>query len=189
MLTAVEFDVLWEWLRLGPTPAVLRLDSPCRTHQERARIVLDGWQGMRERGLADSVGPSPGLVRVLGVLASPVESAELRMWIGRSVRAVASERDQVRVTALRQDETVSIRRADSLAGGLALVLPAGPPPTSGLRNRGQISALAADRHGVLRRLPAVLSVIDTSTRSEVAGAIDDLLAAARRAAAQADLAG
>jgi ESX secretion-associated protein EspG len=188
VLTAVEFEVLWEWLRLGPIPAVLRLDSPCRTHEERARVVLGGWQGMRERGLADSVGAAPGLVRVLGVLAAPVESAELRMWIGRSVRAVAAARHEVRVVAVRQDETVCIRRTDSLAGGLARVLPAASPAPA-LRTRGQISALAADRHGVLRRLPAVRGVIGTSTRSEVARAVEDLLAAARRAAAHACLAG
>ncbi|HEX4252165.1 MAG TPA: ESX secretion-associated protein EspG, partial [Pseudonocardia sp.] len=51
VLTAVEFDVLWEWLGLGATPVVLRLDSPGRTHTERRGIVATGWQGLRLRGL------------------------------------------------------------------------------------------------------------------------------------------
>jgi hypothetical protein len=187
VLTAVEFEVLWSWLRFGPTPAALRLDSPCRTHAERARIVLGGWQGMRKRGLADAVGPSPALVQLLGVLADPVQSAELRMWVGRRMRAVAAERGGLGVVAVRQDETVSMRPTADLAGALAGVLAAAAAGAA-RPTRGQISALAADRHGVLRRLPMVRCVTGTHTRDEVAGAIGDLLAGARRAASEADLA-
>ena len=42
VLTAVEFDVLWEWLGLGATPVVLRLDSPGRTHGERSGMCGQG---------------------------------------------------------------------------------------------------------------------------------------------------
>ena len=59
VLGETEFDVLWDELRLGPTPVVLRLPSPGRTRAERARIVAAGRGGLRRRGLADVTGPAP----------------------------------------------------------------------------------------------------------------------------------
>src|SRR3981189_2829157 len=79
VLTAVEFDVLWEWLGLGATPVVLRLDSPGRTHSERRGNVASGWQGLRQRGLADLSGPDPEVVRLMHLLAVPTHQVELRM--------------------------------------------------------------------------------------------------------------
>jgi hypothetical protein len=131
VLTSVEFDVLWEWLRLGATPVVLRMDSPGHTRAARAGIVGRGWQALRERGLAGPSGPDPELVRLLNLLARPAAQLELRMWRGHSMRAVTAGRGNSRVLAVRQDETVTVRACTGLASALIDVLPPLPvrPPT------------------------------------------------------------
>lgn len=129
VLTAVEFDVLWERLGLGPTPVVLRLASPGRTHAERARIAAAGLQALRDRDLADESGPAPELARLLMLLARPDAQLELRAWFGRSVRAVAAGRLDSAVLAVRQDATITLEACGSLPAGLLTALPAaGPGP-------------------------------------------------------------
>ncbi|GAA1242567.1 ESX secretion-associated protein EspG [Pseudonocardia aurantiaca] len=124
VLTAVEFDVLWERLGLGPTPVVLRLESPGRTHAERRAIEAAGWQALRVRGLAGPSGPDPELSRLLNLLARPAGQLELRAWWGRSVRAVAAGRPGTGALAVCQDATVALTRCNSLPSGLLAVLPA-----------------------------------------------------------------
>jgi hypothetical protein len=203
VLTAVEFDVLWEWLRLGATPVVLRMDSPGHSGAARARIVGRGWQALRERSLADASGPHPELVRLLNLLARPAAQLELRMWRGHSMRAVAAGRGNSSALAVRQDETVTLSACTGLASALVDVLPpapagpgravtvpaavidsaAGTPEpaapgagpsidtqmlelvlrrSDGRTHRAQIAALAADRCGMLRRLPKIVGILDTA---------------------------
>ncbi|HEX4361309.1 MAG TPA: ESX secretion-associated protein EspG [Pseudonocardia sp.] len=124
VLTAVEFDVLWEWLGLGATPVVLRLDSPGRTHSERRGIVATGWQGLRLRGLADLNGPDPELVRLMHLLAGPTHQVELRMRLDRELRVVASARPGSTALAVRQDATVTLTAASGPVGAALSSLPA-----------------------------------------------------------------
>lgn len=128
VLTAVEFDVLWEWLGLGATPVVLRLDSPGRTHSERRGIVATGWQGLRQRGLADLSGPDPEIVRLMHLLAVPTCQVELRMRLGRELRVAAAARPGTTALALRQDETVTL---SSAAGPVSATLGALPAAAAG----------------------------------------------------------
>ncbi len=131
VLTAVEFDVLWEWLGLGATPVVLRLDSPGRTHDERRRIVASGWQGLRDRGLADLGGPDPELVRLMHLLAGPTRQLELRMRMGRELRVLAAGRSTATALALRQDETVALSGVADPVTAILGVLPAEPAGPGG----------------------------------------------------------
>jgi hypothetical protein len=129
VLTAVEFDVLWEWLGLGATPVVLRLSSPGRTHEERRRIVAGGWDGLRQRGLTDVDGADPEIVRMMHLLAAPTEQVEIRMRLGRELRVLAAGRPGAAALAVRQDETVSLDPAtDPVAAALGSLPPepAGP---------------------------------------------------------------
>jgi hypothetical protein len=128
VLTAVEFDVLWEWLGLGATPVVLRLHSPGRTYAERRRIVAAGWHGLRERGLADVTGPDPEIVRLMHLLAMPTQQVELRMRLGRELRVVAAGRPGTTALALRQDATIALSRASH---PVTAALEALPPATIG----------------------------------------------------------
>ena len=126
VLTAVEFDVLWEWLGLGATPVVLRLDSPGRTHSERRGIVATGWQGLRLRGLADLNGPDPELVRLMHLLAGPTHQVELRMRLDRELRVVASARPGGTALAVRQDATVTLTAESGPVGAALSSLPGRP---------------------------------------------------------------
>jgi hypothetical protein len=128
VLTAVEFDVLWEWLGLGATPVVLRLSSPGRTHEERRRIVASGWEGLRRRGLADIDGADPEVVRLMHLLAGPTEQVELRMRLGRELRVLAAGRPGAAALAVRQDETVTL---GSATDPVAAALEALPPEAAG----------------------------------------------------------
>jgi hypothetical protein len=126
VVTAVEFDVLWERLGLGPTPVVLRLESPGRTHTERREIVARGWQALRERGLAGPTGAHPELTRLFGLLARPSVVLELRGRWGRTVRAMAAGAPDVGALAVRQDATVTVQACGSLPTALLGVLPGSP---------------------------------------------------------------
>jgi hypothetical protein len=129
VLTAAEFDVVWERLGLGPTPVVLRLESPGRTRAERQQIEAAGWQALRRRGLAGPTGAHPELARLLRLLARPAVALELRGWWGRSVRAVAAGAPDAGVLAVRQDGSLTVRSCGSLPSALLHVLPpAGPGP-------------------------------------------------------------
>ena len=81
-VTATGFDVAWEDLRLGPTPAVLRLPSPGRTEGERRRI--------RHAARASLDGHAAELPDLLESPARPVERLELRTRGLQAVRALAA---------------------------------------------------------------------------------------------------
>lgn len=123
LLSEAEFDVLWDELRLGPTPVVLRLPSPGRTRAERARIVAAGRDGLRRRGLADLAGPAPEPARLLGLLAAPRRQLEVRAWFGRPVRAIAAERDGDGALAVRRDGHVELHAAGTPAHAVRTTLP------------------------------------------------------------------
>jgi hypothetical protein len=127
VLSTVEFDVIWERLGLGPTPVVLQLPSPGRTHTERRRIVADAWAALRDRGLAGAAGPEPALDRLLRLLARPSERLELRAWGYSPIRAVAAGHDDEGVLARRQGEGVVIEHCTSLPGAIVALLPTAPP--------------------------------------------------------------
>jgi hypothetical protein len=122
VLSAVEFDVVWEALGLGPTPVVLNLASPGRTHTERRHIVAATWADLRPRGLAGPRGPEPGLVRLLRLLAAPGFRMEVRAWGAAPARALVAGRPGDGVCARRDGETVVLDSRASLPGAVVGVL-------------------------------------------------------------------
>ncbi|TQM15229.1 ESAT-6 protein secretion system EspG family protein [Pseudonocardia kunmingensis] len=122
-LTAVEFDVLWEWLGLGPTPVVLQIPSPGRSHAERRSVQADAWRGMRERGLAGSDGPAAELVRLLHLLARPTEQMELRAVWEQEVRVLGAARAGVAALGHRAGSTVTISACGSLPSAVVAAFP------------------------------------------------------------------
>jgi hypothetical protein len=204
VLSVTEFDVAWDGLGLGPSPVVLRLPSPGRTHTERRHIEARCWAGLRARGLAGRCGLTPAADRLLRLLAAPDRRLELRAFWDTEIRAVAAGLGDDGVLALRHGDAVVLAPCASLPSAVAGALPPGYPgsgrtanvPTAaltaavarpsgaglradlvdrgvdpaeaglaarmldGVRRRAQVSALAADRFGVLRRCREPLGVMD-----------------------------
>jgi hypothetical protein len=126
VLSAVEFDVVWEGLGLGPTPVVLHLASPGRTHTERRRIEADAGAALRARGLAHPAGLEPGLEHHLRLLAAPALRLELRTWSDGIQRAVVAGTGEEGVLARRHDDAVVVESCSSLAAAVVGMLPSCP---------------------------------------------------------------
>lgn len=126
VLSAVEFDVVWERLGLGQLPVVLNLPSPGRTHTERRRIVAEAWAELRERGLAGPDGPEPRLRRLLRLLAAPAVRVEVRMWGAAPVRAAVAGCSEDGVLARCRGDNVHLQPCTSLPTAVVGVLPPAP---------------------------------------------------------------
>ncbi|ALG14246.1 ESX secretion-associated protein EspG [Kibdelosporangium phytohabitans] len=90
VLSATEFDVIWESERLPDRHVALDVPSPGKTHAERAELVRKTWRALESRGLAQSGRANPELVDTLEVLAHPHVSIDAWIWAGREVKAFAA---------------------------------------------------------------------------------------------------
>lgn len=146
LLSAVEFDVVWDVLGLGPTPVVLQLSSPGRTHRERRRVVAATWARLREGGLVRPSGLEPALDLLLRLLAAPSERLELRSWGPTRVRAVAATRLDDGVLAQRRGDDVVIEPCRSPPAAVVALLPPAPPgPGRAASAPTSVLATALDR--------------------------------------------
>ncbi|GDY29154.1 ESX secretion-associated protein EspG [Gandjariella thermophila] len=125
-ISALEFDVLWEHLRLAVMPLVLRVPSPGKTHTERAGLVRRTWEGLSARGLGREVAPDPTLVELLTLLDRPEREVDGRIWLGRSVRLLAAAKGESAVLAVLTGDALTLRyaSAEGLPREALSVLPA-----------------------------------------------------------------
>jgi EspG family len=128
-VSKLEFDVVWEHLRLGPFPTVYRMLGHGQTHDERARLVEQAWTSLQAKGVGGAASLDPLLSELLTVLARPEREVDARFGHrGREVRAlagVAGER-----AALGVLDHDGFRLSDITPGGLSRamvgLLPAHP---------------------------------------------------------------
>lgn len=120
VLSALEFDVVWEHLGLPEMPIVIRVPSPGRTQAERDGLVEQAWSGIGARGLGRQVDLHPLLVRHLRVLSRPDVEVDARTWIGGEVRTVAASAGGHGVLATLADGSVTFRVVEP--SGLASVV-------------------------------------------------------------------
>ncbi|MFI9007427.1 ESX secretion-associated protein EspG [Actinosynnema sp. NPDC053489] len=130
-ISALEFDVLWEHLRLETMPLVLKVPSPGKTHAERAELEQRAWSELDRRGLGRPVSLDPVLEDLLHLLNRPRHEVDGRLWLGHSVRVLAAAKGQSGVLAVLEHDRLTLRPAS--AEGLAREalsvlpqLPAGP---------------------------------------------------------------
>jgi hypothetical protein len=125
-LSALEFDVLWEHLRLGSLPLVVKVPSPGKTHEERADLEARAWAGLEARGLGRPVEVDPDIEELLGVLAKPEREVDARAYVGRNVRVLAAAAGDTAAVAELSDGSVTLRRASAtgLPAAALAVLPA-----------------------------------------------------------------
>jgi hypothetical protein len=127
-ITALEFDVLWEHYALDAMPLVLRVPSPGRTDDERARLVNRVWEGLERRGLGSPANPDPGLARLLFLLRRPEREIDGRLWAGRQLRLFVAATADEGVFATMTGNNLALRPADAtgLPRHALSVLPAAP---------------------------------------------------------------
>lgn len=127
-LTATEFEVAWETLRLGDLPLIFRvcIGRHGGTDAERAELVASTMDGLRMRRLADGRGVSGELADALTLLANPRWVVDARLDIGRPVRAygAAGRGDSAMIAVLDGDVV-------SLTGSSRYQLPAGVAALAG----------------------------------------------------------
>lgn len=90
VLTATEFEVVWDTERLGARHAALDVPSPGATHSERAVIVDDVWASLEARGFARRRNAAGDLLDLLGVLAAPTACVDLWIWADDRISGLAA---------------------------------------------------------------------------------------------------
>jgi hypothetical protein len=158
-ISTLEFDVLWEHLRLEIMPLVLKVPSPGKTHAERAELERQVWAGLAGRGLGKPVSLNPMLEDLLHLLNRPQTEVDGRLWLGRSVRVLAAAKGQSGVLAVLDGDQLTLRAASSegLPREALSVLPSCPagPGHSITLPSADLDAAAA-RAGSLEQLESAL---------------------------------
>jgi hypothetical protein len=125
VLSALEFDVVWEAQRFPRRHVVLDVPSPGVTRNQRAELVAKAWAGLAERGLADRGHVDSELADRLALLAYPERSVDGWIWTDRGIRGLAAQagrdallgvvdRDEVWLIPAR--DTSFVEAAVSMAG-------------------------------------------------------------------------
>lgn len=112
-ISALEFDVLWEHLRLETMPLVLKVPSPGKTHTERAELEQRAWADLDRRGLGRPVSLDPVLEDLLHLLNRPQQEVDGRLWLGHSVRVLAAAKGQSGVLAVLSHDQLTLRPASA----------------------------------------------------------------------------
>lgn len=161
-LSKLEFDVVWEHLRLGAYPTVYRMMGHGRTAQERSRLVEDAWLSLQAKGLGQRGAPDPLLADLLYVLARPDREVDARMNHGdRVVRALAGARGGIAAIGTLIDGVFSF--GEITPGGLSRAVvallpehPAGTGVSMSLPSDLFASACAAAGDDPTRLRPALI---------------------------------
>lgn len=111
-ISTLEFDVLWEHLRLETMPLVLKVPSPGKTRDERRALEDQAWTGLESRGLGGPRSLDPMLEDLLHLLNRPQQEVDGRLWLGRSVRVLAAAKGQSAVLAVLDGDQLSLRPID-----------------------------------------------------------------------------
>jgi hypothetical protein len=91
VLSALEFDVIWEGERLPARHVALDVPSPGKTRAERAELVKQAWESLEEKGLANGGRAVADLADRVALLAHPQISVDVWVWAGRTVKAFAAQ--------------------------------------------------------------------------------------------------
>lgn len=130
-LSELEFDVLWEHLRLAEMPLAIKVASPGKTHVERESVTKTVWDSLAGRGLVSGRGIDQDLQDLLSLLDRADCEIDARLWLDGGVRALLAAKGHDAVLARLSDGRLSLAPIDVEAlprAALSLLpeLPAGP---------------------------------------------------------------
>ena len=108
-LSLLEFDVLWEHLRLNQMPLVIKVPSPGKTDDERKQYVWEAWAGLESKGLGRQGEVDMELEGLLALLAHADRELDARLWVGRSLRVLAAARGQSPAMAVLTDDQLELQ--------------------------------------------------------------------------------
>jgi hypothetical protein len=181
-ISALEFDVLWEHLRLAEMPLVMRVPSPGRTYTERRELASGVWQALEERGLGRQVSLDARLEHLLRLLEAPDREIDGRFGATKGVRLMvaATGDDAVFAVLSKRGLTLSETPVTGLAReALSVLPPVAPGPGESVTVRGadieaaaRVSAtpeafeLALCRQGVRLRDASVLRAMVGDVRRQ-----------------------
>ncbi|MDQ3402896.1 MAG: ESX secretion-associated protein EspG [Actinomycetota bacterium] len=176
-LSALEFDVLWEHLKPGTMPLVVKVPSPGRTYEERAQIEEQVWEGLGQRGLGRQIDVHPEIEHLFGVLAHPEREVDGRVWVGSDVRLLACSVGSEAVLAVLSGERITVKRVspESLASSVVGVLPAwqaGPGQSVTLRT-ADFEAAAKSADGTRKSFEA--NMLGRGIRADDALALSEMI--------------
>lgn len=89
VLSALEFDVLWENSGLPRRHVALDVPSPGTSREERAELVEQAWKSLAARRLARGYRASGELTDMLHLLARPQVGVDVWVWAEREIRGRA----------------------------------------------------------------------------------------------------
>jgi hypothetical protein len=105
VLSALEFDVLWESFELPRRHVALDVPSEGTTRTERAEYVEGAWASLAERRLARNRRVAGEVADMLHLLARPQFGIDVWVWAEREIRGRAvSVRSQAVLAVVDNDE-------------------------------------------------------------------------------------
>jgi len=177
-LSALEFDVLWEHLRLGALPLVVKVPSPGKTTEERARLEEQAWAALEGRGLGRPVELNPDIEDILSVLAKADREVDARAYAGGThMRVLAAATGEQAGVAELCDGSVRLRHASATAlpaAALAALpaLAAGPGRSVTLRT-ADFEAAARGAAGIREGFHK--SLLEQGIRADDASALTEMI--------------
>jgi hypothetical protein len=89
VLSALEFDILWEVELLPLRHPALEVPSPGVTHTERAHLIEQAWASLQARGLAKGRKASSELIDLLNLFAHPEITVDVWIWTDLEIKGLA----------------------------------------------------------------------------------------------------
>ena len=128
-LSVLEFDILWEYLQLGPFPPILNINSHGKDLDERAELAASVWESLADKDLGWPDRLDRRIVFRLRLLARPEWELDARMHPGP--RALIAANTSTATVAVLDADRVTLRTAptDLIAMEALALLPQHPAAT------------------------------------------------------------
>lgn len=164
MISPLEFDFLWEELRLGEQPYPLRVRSHGKTMDERASLRHRVDRELRAAGVKDNYGrldPTlEGWLRLLAMNTHSVDAAHIPEFQAHPVSALAASDGSNAVLAVQDAEGIRLRPIfpEALVSEIVTLLPHA--------ERGTARSITLSLDEALRTPPALVKVAGQTTPGE-----------------------